>query len=76
MSSENDFTISLRRLIRDDTRLQERLLKFGGALPMIFQYHPADFLIESSEEGELIITICRPGYISPKIRLTFMTGGM
>lgn len=68
ISAENDFTISLRRLIRDNEPLRKRLLKFGGALPMIFQYHPADFLIESSAKGELIITICRPGYISPKIR--------
>jgi phenylacetate-CoA ligase len=68
ISSENDFTISLRRLIRDDVRLQERLIRFNGALPMIFQYHQSDFLIESSGNGELIITICRPGYISPKIR--------
>jgi phenylacetate-CoA ligase len=68
MSGENDFTISLRKLIRDNKILQQRLLRFGGALPMIFQYHPADFLIESSSKGELIITICRPGYVSPKIR--------
>src|SRR5436190_158335 len=68
MSGENDFTISLRKLIRDNKKLQQCLLKFGGALPMIFQYHPADFLIESSSKGELIITICRPGYVSPKIR--------
>jgi len=35
---------------------------------MIFQYNPTDFLIESSENGELIISICRPDYISPKVR--------
>lgn len=68
IASENDFTISLRRLLRDNDALRKRLLQFGGALPMVFQYHPADFLIESSAKGELIITICRPGYISPKIR--------
>ena len=28
----------------------------------------ADFLIEESENGELITTICRPDYIAPKIR--------
>jgi phenylacetate-CoA ligase len=68
ISSENDFTISLRRLIRSNDELKKRILKFPGALPMVFQFHPSDFLIESSPEGELIITICRPGYISPKIR--------
>jgi phenylacetate-CoA ligase len=68
IAAENDFTISLRRLIRSSEALQQQLLKFTGALPMIFQYHPADFIIESSPEDELIITICRPGYLSPKIR--------
>ncbi len=68
ISAENDFTISLRRLLRSNTELRERILKHTGALPMIFQFNPSDFLLESSEIGELIITICRPDYIAPKIR--------
>ena len=48
--------------------LQSKILKHNGALPMIFQYNPTDFLIESSETGELIVTIGRPDYIAPKIR--------
>ena len=44
------------------------ILKFNGALPMIFQYNPADFLIEESKHGELITTLCRADYIAPKIR--------
>ena len=68
ISSENDFTISLRRVLRDNKSLRKRILKFAGALPMIFQYNPADFLIEESDNGELITTIWRPDYIAPKIR--------
>jgi phenylacetate-CoA ligase len=68
ISSENDFTVSLRRLLRSNETLRKELVKYPGALPMIFQFNPADFLIESSASGELLITICRPGYISPKIR--------
>ena len=68
ISSESDFTISFRRALRDNKILRERVLKFTGALPMIFQYNPADFLIEESEKGELIMTICRPDYIAPKVR--------
>mgnify|MGYP000928871773 FL=1 len=68
ISAENDFTISLRRLLRSNKSLQSKILKHTGALPMIFQYNPTDFLIESSEAGELIVTIGRPDYISPKIR--------
>ena len=68
ISAENDFTISLRRLLRSNQSLQSKILKYTGALPMIFQYNPTDFLIESSETGELIVTIGRPDYIAPKIR--------
>ena len=68
ISAENDFTISLRRLLRSNQSLQSKILKHTGALPMIFQYNPTDFLIESSDIGELIVTIGRPDYIAPKIR--------
>ena len=68
ISAENDFTISLRKLLRSNSELQKKVLKYPGALPMLFQFNPADFLFESSAAGELIITVCRPGYISPKIR--------
>jgi phenylacetate-CoA ligase len=68
ISSENDFTISLRKVLRDNKNLREMILKFNGALPMIFQYNPADFLIEESKHGELITTLCRADYIAPKIR--------
>jgi phenylacetate-CoA ligase len=35
---------------------------------MIFQYSEADFLIEQSQANELVITVCRPHYIAPKVR--------
>ena len=68
ISSENLFTISLRRLIRENEEVKKRLIKFSGALPMIFQYNPSDFLIEINNQNEIITTICRPDYIAPKIR--------
>jgi phenylacetate-CoA ligase len=68
ISAENDFTIGLRRLLRSNTLLRKRIVKYTGALPMLFQFNPSDFLFESSATGELIVTICRPGYIAPKIR--------
>lgn len=68
IAAENDFTISLRRLLRSNEKLRTQILKHTGALPMLFQFNPSDFLIETSDDGELIITICRPDYISPKIR--------
>lgn len=68
ISTENDFTISIRKLLRSNASLRQKVLKYTGALPMVFQFNPTDFLIESSETGELIITICRPDYLAPKIR--------
>jgi phenylacetate-CoA ligase len=68
IASENEFTISLRQLLRANDRLRERLVRLPGALPMLFQFNPADFLIETTDSNELVISICRPGYLSPKIR--------
>ncbi len=68
ISAENDFTISVRNLMRSNNAFREKISKFAGALPMIFQYNPSDFLMESNDKGELLITICRPGYVAPKIR--------
>jgi len=75
IAHENDFTISLRRLLREDQELKQRVLKYSGALPMVFQFNPADFWIECNESGELIFTICRPGYASPKIRYNIYDKG-
>lgn len=68
IAAENDFTISLRKLLQTNLQLRDKIIKHTGALPMIFQYNPADFFIETSENDELIITVCRPNYIAPKIR--------
>lgn len=75
LAAENDFTISLRKLLQSNEQLRKRILKYGGALPMVFQYNPADFLIDVKENGELIFTICRPGYISPKINYNIYDKG-
>lgn len=68
ISAESEFTISLRRLIRSNDALRKRITRHPGALPMLFQYNPTDFLIETTAEGELVISIGRPDYIAPKIR--------
>jgi phenylacetate-CoA ligase len=68
LAAENDFTIALRRLLESRPSLAKRLLRHPGALPMIFQFNPADFFIETNAQGEMLVTVCRPGCLAPKIR--------
>ncbi len=67
IAAENDFTVALRQKILSNKVLSDKVVKHAS-LPMIFQYNPLDYYIESSGEGELLITLCRKSNISPKIR--------
>lgn len=69
IAAENEFSISLRKLMLENEELKNRLVRVDSKnLPMIFQYNPLDYYIESNEQGELIITLCRDSNISPKVR--------
>jgi phenylacetate-CoA ligase len=69
LAAENDFTIALRRRLAQDERLRERLCRLDDAgLPMIFQYNPIDSYVETSDDGELVVTLCRTRNAAPKIR--------
>lgn len=69
IAAENEFTISLRKLMLENEELRNRLVRVESKnLPMVFQYNPLDYYIESNEQGELIITLCRDSNISPKVR--------
>lgn len=66
---ETPFTIELRRALVEDESLRNALLQQNrGIIPMIFQYNPYDYLIETNDKGELLITICRLQNLSPRIR--------
>ena len=73
--SENNFTIQLRKLLIENDSLRKDLLIDDNIIPMIFQFNPADFYIETNEEDELLISICRPDYIAPKIRYNIKDKG-
>jgi phenylacetate-CoA ligase len=76
IGAETEFTVNLRRRCFEDRSLCERLFGRESA-PMIFQYNPADYLIETTNEGELVITIARPDGAAPKIRYNLRdSGGM
>jgi len=69
LAAETDMTIALRRLLAERADLRERLVRQQGAgLPLVFQYNPIDYHVETNEEGELVVTLCRARTTSPKIR--------
>ena len=67
IATETDLTIDLRKHCADHPNLCEALFSRADP-PMIFQYHPLDYRIEQSEEGELVVTLLRRSTIAPKIR--------
>lgn len=69
MAIETDLTMRLRRAIIDDRSLREALIETDyGVTPMIFQYNPLAYYIETNAAGELVVTMSRPYHIAPKIR--------
>ncbi|HEX7483643.1 MAG TPA: hypothetical protein VF281_00670 [Candidatus Saccharimonadales bacterium] len=66
---ETEFAIALRQALIEDESLRNALLKQNrGIIPMIFQYNPYDYLFETNDKGELLVTICRLENLSPRIR--------
>ncbi|MDB5184703.1 MAG: CoF synthetase [Candidatus Saccharibacteria bacterium] len=69
IAHENPFTIALRRALAEDVELrQDLMIENRGIIPMVFQYNPYDYLFETNEKGELLVTICRLENLSPRIR--------
>ncbi len=69
IAHESDFTIALRQALIEDDDLRTALLNQNrGIIPAVFQYNPYDYLFETNEHGELLVTICRIENLSPRIR--------
>ena len=67
IGAETPQAIAIRRLCVANTALCRAL--FGrDEPPMLFQYDPLDYVIETNGAGELIFTLVRPGYAAPRIR--------
>jgi phenylacetate-CoA ligase len=75
IAAENDFTIALRRLLRDRPEVGDALGVPSRPLPMVFQYNPLDYYIEENDAGELVLSICRLDSVSPKIRYNLHDSG-
>jgi len=69
MAIENELCIALRRAVMEDASLRSALIREDyGVTPMIFQYNPLAYYIETNAAGELIVTMSRPYHIAPKVR--------
>src|ERR1700748_2494472 len=69
MAIETELSIRLRRAVLADAKVRDALIRTDyGVTPMIFQYNPLAYLLETNDKGEVICTISRPYNISPKIR--------
>lgn len=69
LAHESEFTIALRKaLIKDEALRKELLAQNRGIMPMVFQFNPYDYLFETNDKGELVVTICRLENLSPRIR--------
>ena len=69
LAVETPFTIALRRELQHDASLRERLTtNAAGQLPMVLQYNPLVYALETNAKGELLVTLTRPTTIAPKIR--------
>ncbi len=85
IGAENAFTVELRRLMAKNEKVRRRFNhavshlagceRLEDGLPHIFQYNQLDYVVESNEQGELLITLCRASNISPRIKYNIHDNG-
>ncbi len=69
IAAETDLTIALRRELVVNPELRTALTGTAdGPLPMVFQYNPLDYVLETNPEGELLVTVARQANLSPRVR--------
>ncbi|WP_294567346.1 phenylacetate--CoA ligase family protein [uncultured Arthrobacter sp.] len=70
LAIETDFSVALRQAVDRSPELAARITRQEeyGVLPMIFQFNPYGYLIETNDAGELLVTIVRRENINPRIR--------
>jgi phenylacetate-CoA ligase len=71
---ETELTIALRRLCLQNESLCRELFD-RETPPMIFQYNPLDYTIETNSNHELLFTIGRQSGAAPKIRYNLRDSG-
>ena len=67
IAAENAATIELRRALIERPALSRDLFGSAQPVPMVFQYDPLDYLLET-HAGELVVTVNHLACVSPRIR--------
>jgi phenylacetate-CoA ligase len=75
VAGELPLSVWIRKQAAADPALQRALFGDDPRLPMLFQYNPVDYLIETNEQSELIVTINRLVMLSPRIRYNIHDAG-
>jgi phenylacetate-CoA ligase len=75
IAAELPLTVWMRRKATADRDLRAALFGEEERFPMLFQYNPVDYLVESNASGELIITVTREKALSPRIRYNLHDAG-
>jgi phenylacetate-CoA ligase len=68
VACELPVSIRIRQRAAENSALARALFGDDRRLPMVFQYNPLDYFIETNESHELIITVNRLRMLSPRIR--------
>lgn len=75
VAAELPLSVWIRRQAAANPALARALFGSEGRLPMLFQYNPLDYYVETNGAGELIFTVNRRCMLSPRIRYNIHDAG-
>jgi len=76
MAVESDFSVALRQALVAHPALARDLYGQREGVPMIFQYDPLNYFIESDGDRNLLVTINRLENVSPRLRYNIHDRGV
>lgn len=75
IGAELPLTVWMRRKAAANRDLRRALFGSDERFPMLFQYNPVDYFIETNGAGELVVTVNREKALSPRIRYNLHDAG-
>lgn len=75
VATEMPLSIWIRKRAYENPEFGKALFGEDSRLPMLFQYNPVDYFIETNESEELVITVNRTSMLSPRIRYNIHDAG-